>query len=399
MSQVGVLFAQGDEKQSLEECLAEISARIEASNQSLDEIYNGIYTINDLIAENSANLEVLQVQKDQQKAAMMKRIQYMYEAGASMDVLLALLTSDSIADALNKTAYISEMVDYDREMLENYASTIRSIEDTQTELENKRAELIELKNSFEDAKYEASEALTEATERLAEYDIEAEDVQQLLEDYMGVDETISVPDLSDFEYIEETGDSGSGSYIDDESDGDDDEDVSEETGSASEDITSESQSESYDDDDEDEEEYYEDDDDDDSSSGYYVPISTYSYSEQEIYDLARVTYLEDGCVYPEGSYRSIYLCACVILNRANNWYGGSISAAIYASGAYATAYKYTNWGGGALTISDITWAAVNDALSNCDPNPYYQCNGQHLAGYGLTEYYRDPVTDEVFYYE
>ena len=71
---------------------------------------------------------------------------------------------------------------------------------------------------------------------------------------------------------------------------------------------------------------------------------------------------------------------------------------IYAPGAYATAYKYDNWVGGELVINDITWQAVYDALANTDPNPFYQCNGSWLEGQGLTEYYRDPVTNEVFYY-
>ena len=402
------VFASDDERQSLEEYLEELKAQIEANNQFLDDIYNNIYEVNSIIADNNARIEELEVSLADQRASMMKRIQYMYEAGANMDILLAIITSDSISDYLNKASYISQMVSYDREMLDNYVATLRSIDETQIELENRRTELLELKDSFEDAKYDSALALEEATVRLAEYDIEASQVQEVIEEYLDVPESTEVPDISELIDIVETEadkSSDEGTKAEDSSKEETEESATvaeEETTTEAfvEEITTEVPEEVETESVEEVTEAPEEGEDDasDSSVDYYVPISTYGYSEQEIYDLARVTYLEDGCVYPEGSYRSVYLCACVILNRANAWYGGSISSAIYASGQYATAYKYTSWGGGTLVINDITWQAVSDALSNCDPNPYYQCNGDHLAGSGLTEYYRDPVTNEVFYY-
>ncbi|MBE6017031.1 MAG: hypothetical protein E7233_05405 [Lachnospiraceae bacterium] len=404
-SQAGAVFASDDERESLEEYLEELKVQIESVNQNLDDIYNSINDVNTSISDNTALIDELTVSLDEQKAAMMKRIQYMYEAGSNMDILLALLTSDSISDSLNKAAYISQMVSYDREMLENYVNTINAINETTAALETEREELIALKENFENAKYDSALAMEQATVRLAEYDIEASRVQEVIEEYMGVEEVIEIPDLSEYDTGEETSGNTEGN-------GDDNGDVSvteperepeteEETTTAppsGDDGGDNGGDDGGDNGGDGGGDSGGEDSGDDGGSGYYVPISTYNYSEEEIYDMARVTYLEDGCVYPEGSYRSVYLCACVILNRANNWYGGSISAAIYASGQYATAYKYTSWGGGPLVINDITWQAVNDALSNCDPNPYYQCNGQHLAGAGLTEYYRDPVTDEVFYY-
>lgn len=423
-AQVCFAYASDDQRESLEEYLEELKVQIESNNQTLDDIYNSIYEVNDRIAENNAIIEELEISLSDQKAAMIKRIQYMYEAGASMDILLALLTAESIADSLNKTAYISQIVSYDRDMLETYVNTLHAIDNTQKELEERRNELINLRDSFEDAKYDFSIALEEATTRLEEYDIEASQVQEIIEEIMDVEEDYYIPDpedlvIEDVDFEDEGANTeeSSSEVINDESEEETEEDInSSENESLNEDSeeTTEPDTEEVIEEETEEvteketeevtEEYTEEEteedysEDDDGDSGYYIPISTYNYSDEEIYDLARVTYLEDGCVYGEGSYRSVYLCACVILNRANNWYGGSISAAIYASGQYATAYKYTSWGGGPLVINDITWQAVNDALSNCDPNPYYQCNGQHLAGMGLVEYSRDPGTDEVFYY-
>ena len=109
-SQAGAVYAADDERESLEEYLEELKGQIESVNQNLDDIYNSINEVNTSISDNTALIDELTVSLAEQKSAMMKRIQYMYEAGANMDILLALLTSDSISDSLNKAAYISQMV-------------------------------------------------------------------------------------------------------------------------------------------------------------------------------------------------------------------------------------------------------------------------------------------------
>lgn len=116
----------------------------------------------------------------------------------------------------------------------------------------------------------------------------------------------------------------------------------------------------------------------------------WGFTDDELYEIARITYLENGC---EGYYYPTYLTACVILNRYLDWGYGSISEVIHAPGQYSTADKYTNWSGGELVISDMTWQAVYDAMANLDRNPHYQMNG----GSGNL-YYRHDETGECFYY-
>lgn len=121
-----------------------------------------------------------------------------------------------------------------------------------------------------------------------------------------------------------------------------------------------------------------------------VNSNPYGFTDDEIWEIARITYLENGCV---GYYYPTYLTACVIINRYLDWGYGSIEEVIFAPGQYSTAYKYDNWGGGALTIDDMTWTAVYDAMANPDRNPHYQMNG----GSGDL-YYRHEETGECFYY-
>ena len=395
LSQAGIVLASDvSDKQALETYLEELKLQIEESNASLDDIYLKIEDVNNRISENNAVLEEQTESLEIQKDEMSKRIQYMYEAGSSMVLLAAVLSSESWADVLNKASYINELVGYDREMLQKYIDTVQTIQDAQTALEEEKTELYELKNNFEQTKEDAKNTLSDVTTRLAEYGVEETEAYEVLRDYMqSIKEDIPEEMTTGLEDIEETasseeesttsGNSDNKETTTTKSDSKKETTVEETTTSKAVETTTQPETTT--------------EPETDPTPSVYVPIDTYGYSTQDVYDLARVTYLEDGCA--GGTYMSVYLCACVILNRANNWYGGSISAAIYDGGQYATAYKYDNWGGGELTINDTTWAAVSDALAYTDPNPYYQCNGDWLADSGLTEYYRDEYTDEVFYYD
>lgn len=119
------------------------------------------------------------------------------------------------------------------------------------------------------------------------------------------------------------------------------------------------------------------------------------FTNAEIAEIARVTYLETGS-QGEEYYYVTYLTACVIINRYLDWGYGSIAEVIHAPGQYATADKYDDWGGGELVINDVTWQAVYAAIENTDRNPHYQACSYSLEKYGLTMYYDDGQT-QIYY--
>lgn len=59
---------------------------------------------------------------------MKKRIQYLYENG-NPSYLELLLTSESMADFLNKSSYAEQMTAYDRNMLEEYIAQKQAVEE------------------------------------------------------------------------------------------------------------------------------------------------------------------------------------------------------------------------------------------------------------------------------
>ena len=349
-----------DEKEYLEDQLEEIRIQIEENNKNLDSIYSEIADLNIKISQKEQVIEENQSNIELHKDEMAKRIRFMYESGSSMNIFTALLSADSFSDAINKISYIVKLTSYDREQFDEYADSVKELDEEMTELENRRSELIALRDSFESAQEEANAALKDAAARLAEFDIEESEAGEVIADYVNEHDNTS-QDTSSSSNQEATAGDSIQNTENDINVSDDEKTQNKE--SKKEDVQ------------------------------HYVPIDTYDYTESDVYELARITYLEVGSSYPTVTYYAVYLTACVVLNRANNWYGGSITGAVYAPGQYSTAYKYTSWGGGELVINDITWSAVNDALSNCDPNPYYQgCYSSYL-----TEYYTDPNTGEKFY--
>ena len=121
--------------------------------------------------------------------------------------------------------------------------------------------------------------------------------------------------------------------------------------------------------------------------------------QDEIWNMTRIVYLENGITYPECTYETVYLTACVILNRLYDWPEcSSIIDVIYEKGQYSTACRYEDYDGSELGSSnpegwEISKQAVYHALEDCDRNPHFQGRSQQGE-----IYYIDPYTGEVFCY-
>lgn len=89
-----------------------------------------------------AEAELLQARdiEHEQYESMKMRIQYMYENGTT-SYLELFFTAESFADLLNKTEYISQITEYDRNMLEVYQQVVTDVEEKEARLEQENNEL------------------------------------------------------------------------------------------------------------------------------------------------------------------------------------------------------------------------------------------------------------------
>ena len=100
------------------------------------------------IDQAEVDLEAAQQKEAEQYAAMKLRIQFMYENGTADSVWTAILESDGIADMLNRIEYVNKVYDSDREMLNNYQTTVQQVADLKSQLEQQYADMESMQASY-----------------------------------------------------------------------------------------------------------------------------------------------------------------------------------------------------------------------------------------------------------
>ena len=117
-----------------------------------------------------------------QYAKMKLRIQYMYERGDT-EYLELLLASENLTDFLGRAEYISQISEYDRDMLDSYEDTIAQIESAKEVLLTRQAEL-EVWETELSAKESSLTLLAEEKEKeLTELEGMIEQTDQMIVDY------------------------------------------------------------------------------------------------------------------------------------------------------------------------------------------------------------------------
>lgn len=185
----------------VEENLTGIMAQVQDLTLQISEYENEIYDldlqISDLekqISEAEANLKKAEQDYNKQKEDLEKRLVALYEMGETtyLDVLLS---SASVSDFISKYYLVSEIAEYDNNLLDELEKNKKSIEAAKTTLENSKAKIESLKNNKQSTanslkasqatkeKY-ASELTTEQKalkEQLEQFEKDKQDIQRELE--------------------------------------------------------------------------------------------------------------------------------------------------------------------------------------------------------------------------
>ena len=137
---------------------------------AMEQIQGDLDAVNESISENEAQIEEarLSIEKAEEALAEAERIRqdeyenikdqvkFMYLASRST-FLEILVTSDSLGDLLNRTRYISRIMDYDKEKLNDYAEAVEQADEAKKVLEDNKAALEEKQKELEAKQEEAQE--------------------------------------------------------------------------------------------------------------------------------------------------------------------------------------------------------------------------------------------------
>ncbi|MBR3762437.1 MAG: C40 family peptidase [Lachnospiraceae bacterium] len=121
------------------------------------------------IAEATAELEEACVLRDEQYAAMMVRIQYMYERG-NENYLVMLFNSQDFTDLLNRAEYVDSLYAYDSAMLSDYEQLVADIDTMRSNLETEKAALEITHENLEGQKAELERIMAELEDTISDYD-------------------------------------------------------------------------------------------------------------------------------------------------------------------------------------------------------------------------------------
>jgi len=154
--------ATAEELAEAQALVDEVMAEMEVINAELDEVGKKVIELNQKIADNEALLEQTEEELATATAdlqvyyeALKSRIQMMYENDRTT-YLEVLLNASSLSDFFSRFEYISEMVQYDNNIMENLNAckekievSKATIENTQKTLEADRAEQVEQQKNLE----------------------------------------------------------------------------------------------------------------------------------------------------------------------------------------------------------------------------------------------------------
>ena len=88
-------------------------------SKKLDKTSGKIEKMSEQVEKAKLDLAAAKLNEEAQFKSMKERIKFMYEGG-SVSLFEILLTSENMADFLNKAEYVSNISDYDRNMLDKF---------------------------------------------------------------------------------------------------------------------------------------------------------------------------------------------------------------------------------------------------------------------------------------
>lgn len=169
-------------KNDLAVYVTELDHTVMEINDKIDGLNNDITLKQAEIDETKKELEEAIDIKDDQYAAMKKRVQAIYEQGD--DYYLELLfTTHGFGDFLNSMENINKLADYDARMYTRYQETVDYVEACEEKLESEEASLQEMKQAAEDEKKATEELIRTKKQEIEAYQADIANKAATLQEY------------------------------------------------------------------------------------------------------------------------------------------------------------------------------------------------------------------------
>lgn len=166
-----------------------LSSEVNSLNDELTDTLLNIQVLESDLADKEVEIEEAQAAYEEAKAteerqyeSMKLRIQYLYESGET-GYIETLLTSESMADLVNKVDYAEELQEYDRRLLDEYKAAKQAVIDLQNQLEQEKAELLEMQEQLEEEKASLQSMIAKKKSEIADFDSQLKAAKAKVSEY------------------------------------------------------------------------------------------------------------------------------------------------------------------------------------------------------------------------
>lgn len=171
-----------DSKEDMEDTVKKLDEKLRGISKKISELENQLIEKQQEVDQTQEELQRAQEDREKQYQDMKLRIQFLYE-NQTVSTLERILSSKSIAEFLNNAEYVSQISQYDRNMLVKYEETVESIAKMEETLEAEISELQSMKQKVEEEQKAVAALVQEKEKKLTETEGEIVDAQQLAEVY------------------------------------------------------------------------------------------------------------------------------------------------------------------------------------------------------------------------
>lgn len=161
--------------------LDELNDQLEEVRQSLEDLDARITRKNDQIAATEQELKEMEQKRVERYEAMKVRIRFMYENSDS-SLLDSLLGAGSMSELLNRVEYFSQVVEYDRNQLEEYQTLLTGLNEKQSKYEAQKEELVALQEQQTAEQEKLTTLVADAREDLKAAGVAASEASDALGD-------------------------------------------------------------------------------------------------------------------------------------------------------------------------------------------------------------------------
>ncbi len=170
------------DKANLQKYVKEIDEQLSALQKSIDELTVEIANLEQAIVIKTEELAVAKENEAIQYENMQKRIQFLYENG-NMDYLEAMMSASSMSSILNRSEYVTQISEFDYNMLMSLIAIRREIADAEKLLEEDKLAAEEKKTESQEQHATLEAIQKKKQEEIKKTQMVIDDTMEAIEEY------------------------------------------------------------------------------------------------------------------------------------------------------------------------------------------------------------------------